>query len=129
MYVVTFLLSRFQEEWATFKASMASTPRDVVDMHEDDNDFEFPSQEDELENYLESPRDSNVRTQKGVLPWWQSHATQYPNLIHMARKYLIIPASSVPSERLFSFAGDLFRARRNRLQDDIAEAILVLKYE
>lgn len=37
-----------------------------------------------------------------VLKWWKNHQKPYPRLARMARDYLAIPASSVPSERFFT---------------------------
>jgi hypothetical protein len=41
------------------------------------------------------------------LEFWRENATRYPKLAQMARKYLAIPATSVPSERLFSRTGNI----------------------
>ena len=44
---------------------------------------------------------------------WQENATVYPRLQQLAKKYLCIPGTSVPSERLFSKAGELISNRHN----------------
>ncbi len=42
------------------------------------------------------------------------------------RKYLGLPASSCPCERLFSAAGNLFTQKRAALDDDLAEKIILI---
>ena len=45
----------------------------------------------------------------------------------MARKYLSIPPSSVPSEQQFDTAGDIVSDKRNRLIAEKVEMLLFLK--
>lgn len=50
-----------------------------------------------------------------LLAFWKSVSAQYPWLSSLARKVLCIPATSTPSERVFSVAGQVLRAKRSRL--------------
>ena len=49
------------------------------------------------------------------LEWWASHSGTLPKLSSLARKYLAIPATSVPCERLFSMSGNIMNKKRTRL--------------
>lgn len=60
------------------------------------------------------------------LQFWNDKKCLYPGLSEIAHKYLCIPASSVPSERLFSKAGILCNDRRNRLAPKKVDQILFL---
>eukprot|EP01103_Thecamoeba_quadrilineata_P007407 TRINITY_DN1728_c0_g1_i3.p1 TRINITY_DN1728_c0_g1~~TRINITY_DN1728_c0_g1_i3.p1 ORF type:complete len:245 (+),score=25.64 TRINITY_DN1728_c0_g1_i3:245-979(+) len=50
--------------------------------------------------------------------WWVLKEPAYPKLAQVARKYLCLPVSSLPSERVFSKAGWLVSKRRCSLGDD-----------
>ena len=59
----------------------------------------------ELDDYLIKhtiPDDSDP------LSFWKDNESTYPNLAELAKKYLAIPASSAPVERLFSIGGKIF---------------------
>jgi len=62
-----------------------------------------------------------------ILNWWNLHSFDFPILAKIARDYLSIQASSSPSERLFSQAGDIITDDRNRLCPETARALICLK--
>ncbi|CAN0023281.1 unnamed protein product, partial [Phaeothamnion confervicola] len=61
------------------------------------------------------------------LLWWREQEMELPNLAKLARRVLCIPATSVPSERLFSVAGRTVTQRQNRLSHESAEGLIYLK--
>lgn len=77
----------------------------------------------ELSNYLSIERAS---MDEDILEWWSTNAKSFPRLARMARDYLAICASSVPSERLFSKAGLIIRKHRSRLSNKNAEYLLCM---
>lgn len=62
------------------------------------------------------------------LEWWQARRPAYPLLSSLAARYLGIPATSVPSERVFSCAGNLVTKKRAALRPDNVEMLLFLHY-
>ncbi|KAK7889268.1 hypothetical protein WMY93_024828 [Mugilogobius chulae] len=68
--------------------------------------------EGELNNYLLSP---TIDSEEDPLSWWQIHQASFPHLAKLAKKYLCIPASSSPSERLFSTCGNVVTCQRTCL--------------
>ena len=77
----------------------------------------------ELEVYCQQPR---VPENTDILAGWKANAQQFPTLAKMARDYLSIPATSVPSEQLFSKASLVIRKHRNRLNNESERALLCL---
>ena len=57
------------------------------------------------------------------LEWWKYHEHSYPKLSHMAKRYLEVVATSVPSERLFSTAGNVITAKRSALDPENVEKL------
>jgi hAT family C-terminal dimerisation region len=56
-----------------------------------------------------------------------SKAHEYPIICQMARDYLAIPASSGPSERTFSYAGNLISKKRTRISSENVRYVLCLR--
>ena len=63
-----------------------------------------------------------------VLAFWNVNQFHYPILSAMAKDYLTIQASSVPSERAFSSGTDLVTADRCSLSGKTIEKAQFLKY-
>jgi len=61
------------------------------------------------------------------LTYWLGKKLLWPCLAELACKYLSIPPSSVPSERLFSSAAGIISQERNRMLLEKAEMILFIK--
>ena len=69
--------------------------------------------------------DEDCRIPSNPLLWWKEHQAEFPQLSKLARRVLCIPATSAPSERIFSVAGLTVTKQRNRLT---AENVALLVY-
>jgi hypothetical protein len=78
---------------------------------------------DEISNYLNSQLENDSID---PFEWWTNNRKTYPNLSKMALDYLIIMASSVPSEQAFSKSGELITKKRNRLENNTIKAMMLL---
>ena len=58
--------------------------------------------------------------------WWKEHALLFPRLAKLAKRLLCIPATSVPSERLFSTAGMVICQKRSNLLPENANKLIFL---
>ena len=66
-------------------------------------------------------------TMKCAETFLQHHQTQFPTLARLARDYLAIQGSSVPSERSFSSGGLTDTKSCNSLSPETFEALQILK--
>ena len=95
----------------------------LVKEHNSDGPASTPAVEAVVDAYLHEP----VCVRKcSPLDYWKQKQSLWPLLAAMARKYLSIPPSSVPSERLFSTAGEVMSDRRNRPDPEKVEMLLFL---
>ncbi|XP_049447563.1 E3 SUMO-protein ligase ZBED1-like [Epinephelus fuscoguttatus] len=60
------------------------------------------------------------------LTWWEKNAARYPTLAELARSLLCIPATSTPSERLFSAAGNIVSKKRASLSPEHVDMLTFL---
>jgi hypothetical protein len=60
------------------------------------------------------------------LQWWRDNAALYPTMVRLARRILCIPATSAPSERLFSTAGLTVTDKRANLDSERVSELVFL---
>ena len=78
----------------------------------------------EVDRYLTIPLSDEHIT---VLEWWEKYGCLFPHLSKLAMKYMAIPTSSVPSERVFSLTGHLVNKKQARLNPKHVQMITFLK--
>jgi len=78
----------------------------------------------EIDLYL---NEMNSEFDDNPLEFWLSNRHRFPVLYKLSLRYLCIPASSAPVERLFSTAGKIFRAERANLSDNMFEMLTFIK--
>ena len=77
-----------------------------------------------VEQYLTEPLIEFRRS--NCYDWWRYKA-RFPQLAKLAQQYLAPPPTSIPSERVFSGASDLYDEKRNHLNPEKAEILLFIK--
>ena len=77
----------------------------------------------ELDCYLGHPQ---LEIEESPLSWWKIEHQRYPHLSRLARKYLCLCATSVPSERIFSVAGEIVSDRRSALKPEKVDQLVFL---
>ncbi|XP_074535564.1 E3 SUMO-protein ligase ZBED1-like [Halichoeres trimaculatus] len=60
------------------------------------------------------------------LTWWKLNEAKYPSLASLAKSILCIPATSAPSERLFSAAGNIASKKRASLTPEHVDMLTFL---
>ena len=78
----------------------------------------------QIDSYIKEPRYDRYEE---PLHWWKTHAAKYQMLVDIAKKYLIIPASSATSKRVFKKARDHTQNREKLLPKNV-EKLIFLKY-
>jgi hypothetical protein len=79
---------------------------------------------DEIKQYRKVehlPLDGNI------LQWWKTNEFRFPKLALFAKSQLMVPATSVPVERIFSTAGDIVTAQRSCLKPKSVDMFIFLK--
>ncbi|KAJ8355180.1 hypothetical protein AAFF_G00088070 [Aldrovandia affinis] len=66
---------------------------------------------DEMNDYLQD----HTKVDSGPLAWWEKNEDRYPKLARAAKHLLSIPATSTPSEQIFSKAGFIVNKTKSSL--------------
>lgn len=69
---------------------------------------------------------SELAVNKNPLLWWKENSFRYPIFSALAKTYLVIPATSVPSERAFSTAGHIVNKKRACLHPSSVNMLVFL---
>ena len=88
------------------------------------NNIETEKFENELQEYLEYQPNSYIEK---PLEFYRNNFERFPILSNMARCLFSITASAIPSERLFTNAGQLINDARNRLDSSKIETVTFVK--
>jgi hypothetical protein len=86
----------------------------------------------ELKLFLQSNgltlRKANKKEYNDPLPWWNENASKYPIPAPLAQLlFLCIPASSAPSERVWSQAALVLPVKRANTTDDVASGVMFVR--
>ncbi|XP_066578824.1 E3 SUMO-protein ligase ZBED1-like [Amia ocellicauda] len=79
---------------------------------------------DEVQQYVTGKA---VPTAVNPISWWAENASSFPTLAKVARKFLCIPATCVPSGRVFSTADRALLDQRASLDADALDALLFVR--
>ncbi|CAB5179879.1 unnamed protein product [Rhizophagus irregularis] len=114
VYIITSLNNNAQEEELdefvqedSDDCTIDSEFNDTLEEHDDEwgsNESDHYEEEDEnVEEEKNKEEEEVVNEYRNLdtnpFEWWKNHKMEFPVIAHLARKYLIIPATSVPSER------------------------------
>ncbi len=78
----------------------------------------------EISDYLSEPC---ILENSDPLTFWRQNSSRFSSLAKVASKYLAMPASSAPVERLFSIAGKVFRADRCNLSVTRFQQLMLIR--
>ncbi len=79
---------------------------------------------EELESYF---NESQIDWDANPFECWNLCKSKFPILSNLAKKYLCISATSTPSKRLFSNAGNTMTVKRTSLNQNLFERMVILK--
>lgn len=94
---------------------------------DEDEDQDEVIDNNEVDCYIDRIRTPQANQNVDPFQWWKDHKINFPILFKISQKYLGIPATSVPSERLFSDAGRQVTSERNRLKTETVNELLFVK--
>ncbi|XP_039901550.1 E3 SUMO-protein ligase ZBED1-like [Simochromis diagramma] len=81
--------------------------------------------EKELEKYLLAP---DADSEMDPLEWWKINDRSFPRVSCLAKRYLCIPATSSPSERVFSTGVNIVTCHRAALKPEAVDRLVFLSH-
>ena len=118
-------LSSFEENLSNDNNDFFAFRDDPVVVHTEN--FEFDSVKNEIKRYKNLTMSRTEKERCNILEWWRENKATFPCLFKAAKSHLHIPATSVPTERIFSLDGYVVRDRRSKLLADNVNKVIFLK--
>ena len=78
----------------------------------------------DIDAYLSEPC---IDMNDSVLEFWKDNSFRFPSLASVAIRYLAIPATSAPVERMFIITGKIYRPDRCSLKDETFETLMTIE--
>ena len=123
-----------QREQSIWHSKAFQNPALLTQSHKDEDELSdtklyldalvAPKTETELERYLQ--QDRSLRD-TDIYAFWKAKQYDYLIIARIAKDYLPIPATSAPSERVFSQGSDIVTKKRNKLTGESIRMIVCLK--
>ena len=86
--------------------------------------------QDEVSRYINTPRSDYLprdSSHEQIRHWWLKNQFRFPIIFQMWRDHAVIPATSAPSERVFSAAGNLITKKRTRMASETIRYVICLR--
>ena len=91
---------------------------------EDDDERSQSNKSSLAEEFNDYLRVVPLKSRANVLQWWSHNSAQFPNVVKLAKKYLCVPATSVPAEQVFSVAGEVINNKRSSLKPENVDMLV-----
>ena len=108
-------------------SNLSETSRSSSNFFESIFDNEEHDEISEVDKYLDLHLIPLAHQSENPWAWWETRKNEFPILSKISRKYLSIPATSVPAERLFSDASNQINPKRTCLAPKLVNELLFLK--
>lgn len=90
---------------------------------ESSGEYQHQTIDEEIERFMLEPV-CNIK--ENIFSWWHKNKSRFPLIYGIAKKTIIVPATSTPSERVFSTAGLILTEKRSRLKPDHLDMLIFL---
>src|SRR5688572_12775531 len=108
---------------------LASAPMSEEEIHENNLlGLQFQRRVDEHDEINRYQALTAASPLSDPLAWWAANEKVFPRLAKLAKKYLSVPATSVPSERAFSSASNVDTRHRHTMDPGTLEKCVLIHH-
>jgi hypothetical protein len=130
----TLLLSKLQAKFPHAPAAVPPAPTPAAETMDVDDIMVYPVAQaeapvpfdDAVQEFNTYRRLPPITRKQNPYEWWKIHSPQIPRLALLARMYLALPASSAPSERVFSRLNVTVHHKRTSLKSHKVEKMVIM---